>query len=620
MSRKHATGITLISLILLLASSLVSAGPIYSVNRAIGAGSVIGTIETDGTIGSLGAANILDWNLTLDDGTGSTSITLLGPSSGSNSALRIVGSSFTASVTDLWFDFSNTGNYVLFQNPNIGSEINYWCLDGALGSSSCAGNANAETVKTSGQQVILGQTGVTSIATTTNALNPNSSVTGDDPDGTLHVLGDAFGAGADTWDDWLFVGTPRETTFRDGDDYQDGAVYIYQKSVGTYVLQQKLTIFGSSGLSGDGSPLGDRFGSGVAAAGGWLFVGAVNDQDFPNPSDPREGLIHPDDPPFQFAGQVHVYAFNGSAWDFVQTLSSPSPGTNGSFGSRSQASHITLDSKGQVAVIGEFNNFAGGVGQLHTYHLKKGIWKRKQSIDAPFAEIDTFGDDLVFANDKYLVAGGSDTSDDGLTSQGYVFVYEAKDKNKPGKFFAMPAQTIAGPVVAAADCEFNRGFGRDGLDAAGGVVVVADPCASGAAGSFAGAISVYRLGGGAAPLVLEETIEGDEPNLYFGSNFWGSRHAVAVSDSGERILIGSPRSTSGFLDDGADVRVYVDGPGGWAEEFRLGTATLATGEIRAFGDTVFFADDETAFVRENNFLSPVVTGRKGQGLFHDLTP
>lgn len=468
--------------------------------------------------------------------------------------------------------------------------------------------------------VLIGLLGV-GVAGAQPVLFPDSSIAGDDPDGTLHVFGDAYGVGADTWDDWLFVGTPRETAFRDGDDYQDGAVYIYRKSAGTYVFQQKLTMPGSSGLSGDGLPLGDRFGSGVAAAGGWLFVGAVNDQDFPGLSDPREGLIHPDDPPFQFAGQVHVYELNGSAWDFVQTLTGPVPGTNGSFGSRSQASHIALDSEGKVAVIGEFNNFTGGVGQLHTYRLKnKGSWKRKHGIDAPIAEIDTFGDDLVFANDKYLVAGGSDMSDDGLTNQGYVFVYEAKDENKPGKFFDMPVQTIVGPAVALADCNVTDGFGQDGLDAAGGIVVVADPCASGTAGPFAGAISVFRLSGGTEPLVLEATIEGDEPHLYFGSNWWGARHAVAVSDSGERILIGSPQSPSGDLDDGADVRVYVGGTGGWTEESNLSTLTPANGDFRGFGDTVFFADDETAFVRENNFLSPVVTGWKGQGFFYDLTP
>ena len=37
---------------------------------------------------------------------------------------------------------------MLFQNPNIGSSINFWCLDGSGGG--CAGRPNADTVTTAG--------------------------------------------------------------------------------------------------------------------------------------------------------------------------------------------------------------------------------------------------------------------------------------------------------------------------------------------------------------------------------------------------------------------------------------------------------------------------------------
>lgn len=454
---------------------------------------------------------------------------------------------------------------------------------------------------------------------------PYDSVSSDDL-GTAHVLGNAFGASADTWGDWLFVGAPRETTFRDGFDQQDGAVYIYAKDPnGLYDFQEKLTRPGNSGHLGGDTPVGDRFGSGIAAAGGWLFAAAVNDQDFPGLTDPRQGES---DPAFQFAGKVHVYALNGSTWEFRQTLTSPAPRTNGSFGSRTQASHIALDSKGEVAVIGELNNFIGGVGQLHVYVLKNGSWKYKYSIGAPFPEIDTFGDDLVFASDQYLIAGGSDTSDDGSTSQGFISVYAAKDAKKPGKFYDFPVQTIAGPVVATADCPANHGFGRDGLDAAGGVVVVADPCVTGAAGDFAGAAMVYRVIDGPAPLVLDRTIEGNEANLYAGANFWGSRNAVAVSGSGERILIGSPLSpngnlgSGGWVGDGADVRVFRDLEGVWTEKVNLTTPNPSgLGYARGFGDTVFFASDVTALARQNNVRSVPVTQRwKGSVSFYSLVP
>jgi hypothetical protein len=449
------------------------------------------------------------------------------------------------------------------------------------------------------------------------AVFPYSSVSSDDL-GTKHVLGNAFGASADTWGNWLFVGAPRETTWRDGFVQQDGAVYVYYRQPdGYYDFREKLTRLGNSALGRGVEPYGDRFGSGVAAEGGWLFIGAVNDQDFPGLSDPRQGLVDPDDPAFQFAGKVQVYALNGSTWEFHQTLSSPTPGTNGGFGSRTQASHIALDSKGEVAVIGEFNNFDGGAGQLHIYVLTKGSWKYKYSIGVPFLEIDKFGDDLVFASDKFIVAGGSDTSDDGLTSQGFIFVYAAKNLKKPGKFFDFPVQTIAGPAVATADCPENHGFGRDGLDAAGGVVVVADPCA--------GVVSVYRVSDGPDPLVWDAIIEG---NVYFGANFWGSRNAVAVSDSGERILVGSPLlpngdlGPGGWVGDGVDVRVFRYLSGEWTETVNLTTPTPSgLGYARGFGDTVFFASDVTALARQNNSrILPVSQHWKGIVLFYSLVP
>src|SRR4051812_3798064 len=50
-----------------MSGSAVQAAPItYDVNQTIGVGSVIGTLETDGTIGALNAGNFLAWDLTLN--------------------------------------------------------------------------------------------------------------------------------------------------------------------------------------------------------------------------------------------------------------------------------------------------------------------------------------------------------------------------------------------------------------------------------------------------------------------------------------------------------------------------------------------------------------------------
>lgn len=97
---------------------------------SVGTGSFNGSITTDGTIGFLTATNIVDWNISLDGNPGNT-FTLLGPSSGNNSAYQSATDNilFTTS-TGLFADFANTG-YALFQNPNIGSGGNYLCFAGS---------------------------------------------------------------------------------------------------------------------------------------------------------------------------------------------------------------------------------------------------------------------------------------------------------------------------------------------------------------------------------------------------------------------------------------------------------------------------------------------------------
>jgi hypothetical protein len=113
------------TVMLLSVVSIVDAAPItYDVSRTIGAGSVVGSITTDGTVGVLGTANILGWNLTLTDA--NSSFVLNGPV---NSAVLIGGSAFSATVSDLLFNFNLGSGFVLFQNPSIGSGQNFWCID-----------------------------------------------------------------------------------------------------------------------------------------------------------------------------------------------------------------------------------------------------------------------------------------------------------------------------------------------------------------------------------------------------------------------------------------------------------------------------------------------------------
>ena len=97
-SVKSAMGMVAISLGLLSLPQAASASPItYTVNQLIGPGSATGTLTTDGTIGVLAAANIIGWNLFLNDGSYTTTLVT------TPGNVFVNGSGLTASLTTMTF-------------------------------------------------------------------------------------------------------------------------------------------------------------------------------------------------------------------------------------------------------------------------------------------------------------------------------------------------------------------------------------------------------------------------------------------------------------------------------------------------------------------------------------
>ena len=95
----------------------------YQVNQTgIGSdhGSVTGIIQTDGTIGQLAAANILNWTLVVSNGTNAT-YELTGGADG-NSAALITGAGLTATVGGLYYNYAAAGN-VQISNASAGWEL-----------------------------------------------------------------------------------------------------------------------------------------------------------------------------------------------------------------------------------------------------------------------------------------------------------------------------------------------------------------------------------------------------------------------------------------------------------------------------------------------------------------
>ena len=106
----------------LLEVSVCNAAPItYDVDQTIDAGSVIGTIQTNGATGVLDSADIIGWNLELNGVGASINLT------NSNSVVDDTGSDVTATANDLLFNYSGTDNGFLVFQVNLFSGNEYYC-------------------------------------------------------------------------------------------------------------------------------------------------------------------------------------------------------------------------------------------------------------------------------------------------------------------------------------------------------------------------------------------------------------------------------------------------------------------------------------------------------------
>lgn len=139
----------------------------YVGNRTVGAATAQLSITTDNTIGVLTAANVTDWSIALT--AGMTTVYLFGPLSGNNSGLRVFGTLFSATASDLLFDFGGA-DAIIFDNFSFSGDDAY-CLDGAAATATCVsppgtetvfldgGNTAFETVRPTGVQVLASVNG-----------------------------------------------------------------------------------------------------------------------------------------------------------------------------------------------------------------------------------------------------------------------------------------------------------------------------------------------------------------------------------------------------------------------------------------------------------------------------
>jgi hypothetical protein len=93
----------------------------YQVAISFGGGTITGDIVTNGTIGTLSAADIVSWNIVVNDGSNMYDLT------GLDSAVRIVGNDLSATSTQILFNFSGGDQgYFTFASPYVGAGGRFW--------------------------------------------------------------------------------------------------------------------------------------------------------------------------------------------------------------------------------------------------------------------------------------------------------------------------------------------------------------------------------------------------------------------------------------------------------------------------------------------------------------
>jgi hypothetical protein len=283
----------------------------------------------------------------------------------------------------------------------------------------------------------------------------------------------------------------------------------------------KLTAPGSFNAAG--------FGAAVAIDGETLVVGAINLPDVGFPP----------------VGDVFVYRYDGTSWNFVQALAPPG-GDNAGFGSAVAIS-------GDTIAVGAYGAGLFG-GEAHVFTRNGSTWDHTAEIvPDDVTNGDNFG--LAVALDGNLLAVGARGTDN--TGAVYVYARSGASWTLDEKLTANDSQptdklgitvSIDGTTVAAGEAERGAAyvFERDG-DGVWSQEKLTDNPPEGSVVAISGErVLVGRASGGLSVAVYENTsgwaataaltVDGVDVADHFGA---------AVALNGRHALIGSPGEGTG---------------------------------------------------------------------------
>jgi hypothetical protein len=320
-----------------------------------------------------------------------------------------------------------------------------------------------------------------------------------------------------------------------------GFVRIYTYTNGTWT-QLGSDITGENGDDVAGSGSGDQFGYSVSLSsdGTHVAIGAPYN---------NEGGAD--------AGRVRIYKYQVGAWakygdDII-----------GSGVNQKAGFSVSLSSNGQIVAVGIPGTTNGNVSM---YEYSSGTWTLLGTTIAGEAAGDLFGGSVSISLDGTYVAIGATNNGSGA---GHVRVY-----NYSGGSWSQVGSDIDGE--AAADSS-----GKSVSLSSDGTVVAIGAHTNDGAGDAAGHVRVYTYSDGVWSQVGTD-IDGGSADEWTG-------HSISLSNDGNRLLVGAPKSDSGGTNAGL-ARLYEYKEGSWV---KIGGDIVGDATGDQFGWAVSLSEDGT---------------------------
>ena len=369
-----------------------------------------------------------------------------------------------------------------------------------------------------------------------------------------------------------------------------GSVYVFtQNSLGEWNPVQRL--YASDAATND------RFGGeqtqdytkalGISTDGSVFVVGAFRDDDTAGDT-----------------GSAYIFEKSGSTWSQVQKIVASDAALNDHFGMG-----VCISGNGACIAVGAPYEDPGGSttqGSVYMFEKVGSTWTQTQKLVQSDTLANTiFGTKLALSDDgtTLAVAAAHHDNPTGSSTQGDAGAAYIFDKAQNGTW--SQTQKIY-PSDGAANEHF--GYGID-ISGDGTVVAVGQSSADGAGAAAAGlgAVYVYVKSGGAwsatqtQKIVSTDNTSGDA----FG-------HDVALSQNGDRLLVGAPRDDDTQTDNGA-IYIFDRTNGVWTQTTKHhAVATNNSSNYDGFGTSVSISGDGKVYIGGHQYQD-VMQGGSDQG-------